>query len=273
MTLQEKYTILTDYLKELGSAVVAFSGGVDSTFLLKVAHDILGENAVAVTAKSCSFPEREMQESSEFCQKNGIRQIIIESDEMQVPEYRSNPKNRCYYCKKELFTKLKQTAAEQGLDYVLEGSNIDDLGDYRPGLQAVAELEIKSPLREAGLTKNEIRELSQKMNLPTWKKPSFACLASRVPYGDEITEEKLKRVEYSEQLLHDLGYLQARVRIHGDMARIEIEPEKLTEIIQPEIRNKIIHEFKQYGFSYITLDLQGYRTGSMNEVIGKEKIS
>lgn len=272
MTLQEKYTNLTNYLKSLNSAVIAFSGGVDSTFLLKVAHDVLGENTVAVTAKSCSFPEREMQEATEFCQKNGIRQIIIESNEMNLPEYRSNPKNRCYYCKKELFTKLKQTAEEQGFAYVMEGSNVDDLGDYRPGLQAIAELGVKSPLREAGLTKNEIRELSQKMNLPTWKKPSFACLASRIPYGDEITEEKLKRVECSEQLLHDLGFIQARVRVHGDMARIEIEPEKLTEIIQSEIRDKIIYEFKQYGFTYITLDLQGYRTGSMNEVIKKGEI-
>ena len=246
---------------------MAFSGGVDSTFLLKAAHDVLGDKAIAVTAKSCSFPEREFRETIQFCEREGIRQIVITSDEMALSEYVSNPKNRCYYCKKELFTKLRQVAAENGAAYVAEGSNVDDMGDYRPGLQAVAELGVKSPLREVGLTKREIRELSQALGLPTWDKPSFACLASRVPYGETITAEKLRRVEQAEQLLHDFGFRQARVRVHGTLARIEVEPTEFARLIQPEVRDTVTSRFKQYGFAYVSMDLQGYRTGSMNETI------
>lgn len=269
----EKYKALQNYLKEIGSIAVAFSGGVDSTFLLKVAHDLLGDNAIAITAKSHSFPQREMQEASTFCQQENIRQIIIESDEMQLPEYRSNPKNRCYHCKKTLFTKLLKIANANGISYVAEGSNMDDLGDYRPGLQAVSELGVVSPLRVAGYTKREIRERSQILDLPTWDKPSFACLASRIPYGDEITIEKLKRIEQSELLLHDLGFIQSRVRVHGNLARIEIDPKYLEKIIQSEVRSIITARLKEYGFTYISLDLQGYRTGSMNEIIQKEEIT
>lgn len=249
---------------------VAFSGGVDSSFLLKVAHDVLGDKAIAITAKSCSFPAREMREAVRFCESEGIRQIIVESGEMQIPAYVSNPKNRCYYCKKELFTLLKDIAAQNGAAYVAEGSNADDVGDYRPGLQAVAELGVQSPLREAGMTKQEIRALSQMLGLPTWDKPSFACLASRIPYGDTITSEKLKKVELAEQLLHDLGFRQARVRIHGEMARIEIEAADFARMIQPDIRDTVTQRLKQYGFAYVSMDLQGYRTGSMNETIRRE---
>ena len=265
MTLNEKFEKLKDYLASLESVAVAFSSGVDSTFLLKTAHDVLGDNAIAVTASSLSFPERELNEAKNFCEKNKIRQIIFESEELDIDGFKNNPKNRCYLCKKELFTKILKIAEENGIKNVIEGSNLDDLGDYRPGLQAIKELEIKSPLRVAELTKKEIRELSKELNLKTWDKPSFACLASRFVYGEEITREKLKMVSSAENLLMGLGFKQFRVRIHGKIARIEILPEDFGKIIEENVRGKIYGELKALGFSYVTLDLKGYRTGSMNE--------
>ena len=267
MPTDDKYQKLKDYINSLGSVAVAFSGGVDSTLLLKVAHDVLGDNAVAVTASSSSFPERELNESKKFCDENKIKQIIIHSDELNIPGFRDNPKNRCYLCKKELFSQILKTAHENNIAHVIEGSNLDDLGDYRPGLQAIKELDIKSPLRAAGLSKAEVRKLSWELGLPTWDKPSFACLASRFVYGETITEGKLKMVEEAEQLLINLGFRQVRVRIHGDIARIEINPEDFPRIIQEGNRTKIYDALKNFGFSYVTLDLKGYRTGSMNEVI------
>lgn len=267
LEVHDKLRLLKEYLKELNSIVVAFSSGVDSTFLLHVAHEVLGDKVMAVTASSCSFPKRELEEAKTFCRAEGIKHFICESEELEIEGFRQNPKNRCYLCKKELFSKILEIAKENQIENVAEGSNLDDNGDYRPGLQAVAELDIKSPLRSVGLTKKEIRLLSKEMGLPTWEKQSFACLSSRFVYGEAITEEKLSMVDKAEQLLLDMGFYQVRVRIHGMMARIEVMPEEFEKLIQSDIRNEIIMKFEKFGFTYVTMDIKGYRTGSMNETL------
>ena len=265
--LHEKKKRLEEYLKSLGSVAVAFSSGVDSTFLLKVAHNVLGDKAIAVTARSCSFPARELNEATDFCRAEGIEHIIVESEELSIEGFRQNPKNRCYLCKKELFTKIRNIAAERGIAYVAEGSNTDDNGDYRPGLIAVAELEVKSPLREAELSKADIRQLSKEMGLPTWDKQSFACLSSRFVYGETITEEKLSMVDKAEQRLLDMGFHQVRVRIHGNIARIEIDRSEFERIIRPETADELNGYLRELGFLYVTLDLGGYQMGSMNKTL------
>ena len=265
--LQEKYNDLKEYIKSLESVAVAFSSGVDSTFLLKVAHDVLGDKAIAVTVRSCSFPERELKEAIAFAKENGIVHMIVDSEELEIEGFAQNPPNRCYLCKHELFSKMKAIAKQNEVLEVIEGSNVDDLGDYRPGLTAIQELEIKSPLRYADLTKEEIRELSRELGLPTWEKQSFACLSSRFPYGQSITHEKLKMVDESEQLLLDMGFRQVRVRHHDTLARIEISEEQFPKIMDKKIREQIYTRLKEIGFTYVSLDMAGYRTGSMNETL------
>ncbi len=265
--LNEKYNNLKTYISKFKSAAIAYSSGTDSTFLLKTAQEVLNNNVIAITASSCSFPKRELDEAIVFCKENNIRHYIVMSEELDIEGFSKNPLNRCYLCKKELFTKIKKIAKENNIENILEGTNKDDEGDYRPGMLAIQELGIKSPLRYAKLTKQEIRILSEELNLPTSNKPSFACLASRFVYGEEITKEKLQMVDKAEQLLLDLGFKQVRVRIHNLMARIELNETDFQKIIKQNIRQKIIKEFKKLGFTYISLDLQGYRTGSMNEML------
>jgi len=265
--LKIKYNALQERFRELGSLAVAYSSGVDSTFLMKVAKDTLGEKAIAITVVSHVFPDREKNEATQFCKAEGIRHEMIEVDEFEIDGFAKNPPNRCYICKKHIFTNILSKAKECGISYVAEGSNMDDLGDYRPGLQAVKELGIISPLREVGLYKSEIRELSKCLGLSTADKPSFACLASRVPYGEVITKEKLKSVEQSEDYLLSKGFHQFRVRVHGDLAHIEVLPEEMDRLLDKDMRAEIVSQLKRYGFMYVTVDLQGYRTGSMNEVL------
>ncbi len=265
--LSIKYENLKKILFDLKSAAVAFSAGVDSTFLLFCAYDILKDNVMAVIAKSHTYPEKELIEAVEFCKSRCIRYKVITVDELNIKGFKNNPENRCYLCKSKLFNEIKKAAAENNIYNIIEGSNFDDIKDYRPGRKALKELGILSPLEIVKLTKKEIRILSKERNLKTWNKSSFACLSSRFPYGEEITKEKLKMVEKAEQLLSDLGFHQYRVRIHGLLARIEIEENEFEKLIQIETRAIINNELNKLGFSYVSLDLKGYRTGSMNEVL------
>ncbi|MCR4784974.1 MAG: ATP-dependent sacrificial sulfur transferase LarE [bacterium] len=270
MTLDEKYQNLKDFLVPLQSAAVAFSGGVDSSFLLAVASNVLGAtNVLAVTVSSCFVTNKEQQTAQAFCLAHSLNQVVCNFDVLKIRGIQNNPPNRCYLCKKALFTKIAAIAHANNLKAVLEGSNFDDESDYRPGLQAVRELGVKSPLLQAKLTKADIRELSHRLGLITWKRPAMACLASRLAYNEPITPERLQMVEKAEEKLISLGFTQVRVRLHGlspgIIARIELLPRELNKLTEAPLRQEITNYLKDLGFAYVTLDLQGYRTGSMNE--------
>ena len=257
-----KYARLLDIIGKCGSALIAFSGGVDSSFLAAAAREALGGRIVLATAVSETFPRHEREVSKNFARELKAEQIFIESSELDIEEFRKNPKNRCYYCKKELFTKLIEKARELGLNKVFSGANFDDTGDYRPGLTAQRELGILSPLMDAGLTKIEIRYLSKKMGISSWNRPQMACLTSRFPYGVGFEREKFTAVEACEEYLRGMGFSQYRVRVHGELARIEIETGEFGELVKN--REKIAEEFKKNGFTFITLDIEGFRSGSFN---------
>lgn len=266
--LETKLFFLKNLLKDMGSAIIAYSGGVDSTFLLKVASDILGDRIMAVIARSPTYPSTELEEAIKIASFLGVKHRIIETDELNDPSFYENPPERCYYCKKELFKMLISLAAEEGYSFILDGSQVDDFKDFRPGLMAVEELGIKNPLKEAGLTKDEIRTLSKRFGLPTWNRPSSACLASRFPYGTRITRDALKMVEEAESVIKGLGFRNVRVRHHGDLARIEVEGEEKGKLILNS--QKVAYALKSLGYTYVTVDIEGYRTGSMNEAIKRD---
>lgn len=265
MNANEKLQALKTQLSQLDGLIIAFSGGVDSTFLLRVAYDVMGDRVLAVTARSSTYPEREYQEALAFAKDLGARHMVITSEELDVEGFADNPPNRCYLCKDELFGKICEIAQAQHIPWVADGSNVDDLGDYRPGMAATQEHGVISPLRDAGLTKADIRELSRELGLSTWDKPAFACLSSRFPYGQRITREALKRVDEAEQLLLDHGFRQVRVRDHGELARIEVDPAERSRFFDEALLDSLYEAFKAIGYRYTALDLKGYRTGSMNE--------
>ncbi|MDR1322656.1 MAG: ATP-dependent sacrificial sulfur transferase LarE [Gracilibacteraceae bacterium] len=267
MRLEQKEEKLKEQIRGFGSLAVAFSGGADSTYLLYTARAVLGPRVLAVTARSCSFPARELEAAAAFCAGAGIEHVICDSEELAIDGFAFNPPNRCYLCKNELFGKIWKIAAQRGIKYIADGSNLDDEGDYRPGLTAAAEQGVQSPLRRAGLTKADIRELSRRRGLPTWDKPSFACLASRFPYGEQITAERLRQIDLSEQFLLDLGFRQVRVRYHGGTARLETDEAGFSLLHDRAIREKVYARLREIGFTYAAVDLLGYRSGSMNDTL------
>lgn len=262
--MSDKARALRDTLTSLGSVIVAYSGGVDSAYLACVAHDALGDQALAVTADSPSYPQRHREMARDIAARFRLRHHVIRTNEMDRPEYRANPTNRCYFCKHELYSHLTRMATPLGA-IVVDGNNADDRGDYRPGRQAAREFGVRSPLDEVGLTKDEIRALSREMGLPTWDEPASACLSSRIPYQSEVTDEKLRMIEAAEDALRRLGFRVCRVRHHDDLARVELGRDELSRAVEPELNRTIVRELKTIGYRYVTLDLQGYRTGSLNE--------
>jgi uncharacterized protein len=269
--IEAKLRKLEDILTGAGSVLIAYSGGADSTFLLKVALDVLGENVLATTARAPVFPSSELTAAEEIARRLGARHLFVETSVLDDPSFSCNPPDRCYICKRALFSRLKELASKHGLNKVIEGSNRDDLGEYRPGLRAVRELAVKSPLIEAGFTKAEIRSLSREKGLPTWNKPAQTCLVTRFPYGERLTPERLKRVEEAERFLHSLDFGQVRVRDHGALARIEVLGEDMARLL--ELALQVVGRLEELGYTYITLDLEGHRTGSMDEILKDRRSS
>ncbi|MCR4289295.1 MAG: ATP-dependent sacrificial sulfur transferase LarE [Candidatus Scalindua sp.] len=272
MDVEDKLSKLKAIVSELESVVVAFSGGVDSTLVAKVCYDTLKDKSMAVTARSETYPDFEFKEAQKLAREIGIKHLVIDTSELAIEGFANNPPERCYFCKTELFGKLKDIAKEQGFLNVADGANLDDMQEFRPGLQASKELNVRSPLKEAGLAKKDVREVSKMLNLPNWNKPAYACLSSRFPYGQSITEEKLSMVSEAEKYLRDLGLIQFRVRHHETIARIEVLPDDIHILTNSPAREELAAKFKEIGFTYVTLDLEGYRSGSMNEILSETEL-
>ena len=271
MQTDEKWDRLRSLLREMKLAVLAYSGGVDSSVLLRAASEVLGPNLIAVTAISETYPPAELEPAKRFAVSLGVRHRILATEELTRDEFSRNAPDRCYHCKQELFGKLRQIADAEGIAYILDGTNIDDLRDHRPGRKAAGEFSVRSPLAEAGLTKQEVRDLARRMDMPMWDKPSLACLSSRIPYGTLITRDLLKNIQAAEDAIRGLGIRQVRVRHHGDTARIEVELDDLVRLAAGDVRQRIVDAFKELGYVYICLDLEGYRTGSLNAVLEKKE--
>ena len=272
MEVEDKLSKLKEIVSKLESVVVAFSGGVDSTLVAKVCYDTLRDNSMAVTARSETYPDFEFKESQKLAREIGIKHLVVDTSELAIEGFANNPPERCYFCKTELFGKLKQIAKEHGFLNVADGANLDDTQEFRPGLKASKELNVRSPLKEAGLKKEDIRKVSKLLNLPNWNKPAYACLSSRFPYGQSITEEKISMVSEAETYLRGLGLIQFRVRHHETIARIEILPEDIHILTNSPVREELTVKFKKIGFTYVTLDLEGYRSGSMNEILSETEL-
>ncbi len=267
LTAHEKYDHLKSLLQEMGSVLVALSGGIDSVFLMKVAHDTLGEKALGVTCDSASFPSEERDLAIRLAKEVGFPHLLVNTDELEDENYVSNPINRCYFCRVEMYDTLGEVAQKHNLAYVVDGYNFSDTGDYRPGRKAANERQVRSPLYESQLTKNDIRVLAKELRLPNWDRPASACLSSRIPYGMRVTVDKLKQIDEAEKFIHSLGFKQVRVRHHENLARIEVEIHDLPKLTRPDIHQQIVDRLQALGFASVTIDPKGYRTGSLNEEI------